>query len=362
PTPTPKAAAAKEAPKEPLFEKFLKGFYGTLDVSFDDVTKGINGLTAYQYSLSDPTNPFSAPIQGPPKAVQQVGRLGYLPALSTNKSQIGYRNTHKIGSSDFDFILQVETSLSITAAPGLRTDYTRQSNVVSGAIGLGDTWVGVQHNTWGKLKIGTAYSPYKKSTDAMNPFSGMLGDYAVIMGNSGGDNRVEFGTRLDHAIWFESKSYSGLTLNALVSPGQNRAYDSSLIPTGESSCAGGNIPGSGATPPSCNDGSWGTVYSASLNLQSGKAYFTGGYELHKRVNRTSDIPVYDPNDVADEQAVKGGIQYAFNKYTTISGIYETMNRFVPGYLKYQDERTRDGFYFSLNQVLSPKDSVAFGWA
>ena len=119
PAPTPKAAAAKEAPKEPLFEKFLKGFYGTLDVSFDDVTKGINGLTAYQYSLSDPTNPYSTPIQGAPKGVQQVGRLGYLPALSTNKSQIGYRNTHKIGSSDFDFILQVETSLSITAAPGL---------------------------------------------------------------------------------------------------------------------------------------------------------------------------------------------------------------------------------------------------
>ena len=67
PTPTPKAVA-KEAPKEPLFEKFLKGFYGTLDVSFDDVTKGINGLTAYQYSLSDPTNPYSTPIQGAPSS------------------------------------------------------------------------------------------------------------------------------------------------------------------------------------------------------------------------------------------------------------------------------------------------------
>ena len=41
PVPTPKPAA-KEASREPLFEKFLKGFYGTLDVSFDDVTKGID--------------------------------------------------------------------------------------------------------------------------------------------------------------------------------------------------------------------------------------------------------------------------------------------------------------------------------
>src|SRR3981189_2364874 len=41
------AKAAKEAPAEPKFESFLKGFYGTLDVSFDDTTKGINGLVAY---------------------------------------------------------------------------------------------------------------------------------------------------------------------------------------------------------------------------------------------------------------------------------------------------------------------------
>src|SRR5690242_14751960 len=37
PTPTP--TTAKEASREPLFEKFLKGFYGTLDVSLDDTTK-----------------------------------------------------------------------------------------------------------------------------------------------------------------------------------------------------------------------------------------------------------------------------------------------------------------------------------
>src|ERR1700722_6124994 len=37
-------SVAKEAPPEPKLEKLLKGFYGTLDVSFDDTTKGINGL------------------------------------------------------------------------------------------------------------------------------------------------------------------------------------------------------------------------------------------------------------------------------------------------------------------------------
>src|ERR1700694_5945614 len=40
----PAAAKAPAPPAEPLFDKFMKGFYGTLDVSIDDVTKGMNGF------------------------------------------------------------------------------------------------------------------------------------------------------------------------------------------------------------------------------------------------------------------------------------------------------------------------------
>src|SRR5262249_20325315 len=142
PTPTPTAVAAKQAPREPLFEKFLKGFYGTLDVSFDDVTKGINGLEADSFSLSDPNNPGSAVVNNGPKGTQRSGRLGSLPALSSNKPQIGYRAPHPTGDGPVDFIVRVEPSLAITASPGLRTSNTQQSNVVQGAIGLGDTFVG----------------------------------------------------------------------------------------------------------------------------------------------------------------------------------------------------------------------------
>src|ERR1700730_1827265 len=63
--PAPPAAAGPTVAKapastEPLFDKFVKGFYGTLDVSIDDVTKGMNGFVAYPYSYVDPTNPFRA--------------------------------------------------------------------------------------------------------------------------------------------------------------------------------------------------------------------------------------------------------------------------------------------------------------
>src|ERR1700689_2708500 len=40
------AAAPAAGGGEPLFQSFIKGFYGTLDVSLDDATKGINGMGA----------------------------------------------------------------------------------------------------------------------------------------------------------------------------------------------------------------------------------------------------------------------------------------------------------------------------
>ena len=408
------AKAAKES-SEPKFEKFLKGFYGTLDVSLDDSTKGIRGLTAYHYQLVNPANPGgpseivpgSSPKGGP------VGSVGYIGGLSTNKSVLGYRGSHIIDGSDFEFIYQIETQPSITSSPGLNTSYTQQSNVVKGAIGYGDTFVGISNQTWGKLKIGTTYAPYKKSTDRMNPFSGMLGDYAVIMGNSGGDNRVEFGTRLDHSIWFESpKMVDGLiSFDVLISPGANRTYDNVVQSAGSPDCSGGNTPGSGNLPQNCDDGGFGTAYSADLKFEMGGLYATAAWELHHAVNRNSDgiganspyygyltglgnsttgvgvSPLIDwgtynaylaeygqafinangfsppyLTDIADEWAIKTGVQYKFDFGLSISGIYEYMHRNLPANLEFQNERQRNGLWFAMSQDFTSRDNVSIGWA
>jgi predicted porin len=414
PPPEPKFDAFMKEQKdkggEPKLAAFLKGFYGTLDVSFDDVTKGIAGLQAYHWSLSDPTNPNSAPVQGGLKG-GPVGRLGYLPALSTNKSQIGYRFSHKIADTSTDFIVQVETSLALTAQPGLRTSYVQQSNAVSGAIGLGDTFVGLQDKSWGTLKFGTMYSPYKKSTDRLNPFSGMLGDYAVVMGNSGGDNRVEFGTRLDHSITYESPKLGGLfNVDLLVSPGANRTYDNVIQSAGSPDCSGGNMPGSGNLLLNCDDGGFSDAYSIDLRFETGPFYATAAWERHKDVNRNSDGigsnsltygvlasgcnppdftgPSCDPNldwgtfativaefpefaaiasppyltDIANETAWKVGAQYAFPIGLTVSGIFERMTRDVPSALTFQNERQRNGTWFAATQKLTPNDTLSIGWA
>src|SRR5207253_8750701 len=136
--------------------------------------------------LNDPANPNSGfSVAGPAKS-GPVGRVGWMPELSTNKSGVGYRNNHAIAKSEVDFTYQLEAAVTLTSSPGLSTSYTAQSNVVKTALGYGDTFVGFRNNNLGALKGGVTYAPYKKSTDRLNPFSGMLGDYAVVMGNSGG--------------------------------------------------------------------------------------------------------------------------------------------------------------------------------
>ena len=405
------SVAKKEAPAEPLFDKFVKGFYGTLDVSIDDSTKGMNGFVAYPYSYVDPANPNSGYVRGPAKGggAGPVGRVGWEADLSTNKSVIGWRGAHDINKSGVDFIYQIEVQPAITSAPGASTSYTAQSNTTKAGIGYGDSFVGLSGNSWGKIKAGTTYTPYKKSTDRMNPFSGMLGDYAVIMGNTGGDNRVEFGTRIDHSLWYESPKFGGMfSFDVLFSPGQNRTPDSIAQSSGSSDCNGGNEPGSGNLPIACDDGGYDNAYSVDLKFETGPIYLTAAYELHKSVNRNSDgvgsnnpyygyllglgnpttgvgtspllnwaafnafaaeypeaAPFGTPeyaNDVANESAFKVGAQFTFDFGLQVSGIYEYMKRDLPADLQFQNERQRNGLWFALSQNFSAKDNLSAGWA
>jgi predicted porin len=394
------------APPEPKFEAFVKGFYGTLDVSLDDATKGIRGLVADSFSYAG-AGPGTGYVNNGPKGTQIVGSVGWLGDLSTNKSVLGYRGSHKIDGSDISFIYQIETQPAITASPGLNTSYTQQSDVTKAGIGYGDTFVGLSHNSWGKLKIGTTYAPYKKSTDRMNPFSGMLGDYAVVMGNSGGDNRVEFGTRLDHSIWYESPKLGDMfSFDLLISPGANRTYDNVVQSSGSPDCSGGNVAGSGNLPQNCDDGGFGTGYSADLKFEYGGFYWTAAWELHHKVNRNSDgigsnspyygylvglgngvSPLLDwgtyntylgeygqpfinangfsppyLHDIADEWAIKTGIQYTFDFGLSLSGIYEYMHRDLPADMQWQNERQRMGTWFAASYDFSPKDNLSVGWA
>lgn len=332
--------------------------YGNLDVSFDDTSKDVKGL-----ELNGNTGP--------------VGNFGWMPAISTNLSYIGARGFQRLSDLPWNFVWQAEAGFDISATPGTKETNSNLSNSVNGALFSRNSYIGLSSPEWGAVKIGKSDAPYKNSTAAFNPFSGQIGDYQVIMGNSGGDNRVEFGTRLSHAIWYESPTIAGFQFNALFSPGQNRSDISDNIPAGEPDCAGGNIPGSGGSnaggAPACNDGAFSNAVSANLSYTNGPFYATAAYERHFKVNRSSDIvgdtitasPIATDlfnKDVADEDAFKVGALYRFATKTTVGGIFESLHRYVPADLAFQNERQRFGTWFFVSQDLTAKDSIHFGWA
>jgi predicted porin len=354
--------------------------YGQFDVSLDAATK----------------NAKSGPvIQAPPNLLGNngdvpVGNFGWMPDISTNISYLGVRGFQRIPTQSFDFVYQFEAGIDISAAPGTKQSNSNFSNQLNGALFSRNSYIGFASKEWGAIKVGKTDAPYKNSTAAFNPFSGMWGDYGVIMGNSGGDNRVEFGTRVSHAIWYESPTFGGgFQFNVLFSPGQNRADNSDNLASGESDCAGNNDPNSGANPlASCSDGAFSNAVSADLSYKNGPFYAVAAYEFHQNVNRSSDVagayaggPFVPPagnftcnditstlgqqlcnNDTANEDAMKIGLMYTFPTKTTVGVIGERLHRYVSSDLDFQNERSRYGTWLVVSQEMSPVDSLHFGWA
>jgi predicted porin len=224
-------------------------------------------------------------------------------------------------------------------------------------------------------------------SSSVDPFLNTIGDSRSIMGNSGGDNRAEFMSRIPHAIWYESPNYKGLNANILFSPGQNRSLDNSGYPRAEPNCAAGNgaftlsAPNSpnvneggdiqglignfplGSTPP-CNDGSWGNVLSAAATYRGYGLYAFGAYEHHSKVNRTTDLGYLG---TADEAAWKFGTQYTVKQTgTTGNFVFEHLKRYGPDANHTDprlDERSRPlATWVAITQKITKKDSFNVGWA
>jgi predicted porin len=197
-------------------------FYGHLDLSVDGASKGIKEGGAGQ---------------NPPA----TGKTGWQTDISSNLSYLGFRGDHDIGGGN-RMVFQVETQIDVSATPGPSpVSQTSQGNVdnkVQGALASRNSFLGFAGG-FGAFKVGKTDAPYKLSTSRMDPFSATVGDYNSIMGNTGGDNRAEFDTRLSHAMWYESPKMSGASFSALWAPGQNRASDNSINASGEPDCTGG---------------------------------------------------------------------------------------------------------------------------
>lgn len=314
---------------------FEVSMYGLADLSYDYVNNGLKNQTG------------------------AVGKMGWMSEISSNNTYFGIRGAHPLWGENLSGIFQIEEEVAYSYTPG-PSPQTGDPQIKSG-VGARNSFIGFA-SPWGLLKIGKTDAPYKTSTAKMDPFDRTLGDYNAIMGNTGGDNRAEFDTRLPHAIWYESPNLSGFKLGLLFSPGQNRSDDNSLEARGEPNCQGGNPPG----PDGCHDGSYGDAYSASLSYTSGPLYLVAASELHSRVNRLDDEGQVGNNNVVtgvhDEWAAKAGVQYYLDLTgTTFNVIYEKTAR--PGAVSAFDERTRDvALYVAATQKITNSDLFNIAWA
>src|SRR5712672_519341 len=261
-------AVAFGAPSPAVAQNTSVQFYGHLDLSIDSATKGIKEGGAGQNPVPE-------------------GKVGWQADVSSNLSYFGFRGDHDIGGG-YKMVFQAETQIDVAATPGPSpVNQASQGNVdnkVLGALGSRNSYLGIAGG-FGAFKLGKTDAPYKLSTARMDPFSASVGDYNSIIGNSGGDNRAEFDTRLSHAVWYESNKMGGFSWSALFAPGQNRASDNSINGSGEPDCTGGNSDFSGQN---CTDGSFGDAFSVAGVYQAGSLYAIVAYELHKKVNRTGD--------------------------------------------------------------------------
>jgi predicted porin len=306
--------------------------YGHADLSVDDVNNGLKGRFGAQ------------------------GKNGWLLQEASNLSYFGIRGGRTL-LPGVRGVFQFETEVAYVNTPGPTSDAQ-----VKQGLGSRNSFVGVE-TPYGALKIGKTDAPYKTSTSRMDPFSSSVGDYNSILGNSGGDNRAEFDTRVPHSLWYESPRFSGVNVNLLFSPGQNRSEDNSIIARGEPNCTGGN-------QPPCGDGSFGDLWSTSVTYTSGPLYAILAYEHHSKVNRTGDeggsavqgIPPPGAVGVADESALKVGVQYTYLPTgTTINAIYERLHRDAP--VAQYNERTRNlATWFAVTQKITPVDDFNVGWA
>ena len=358
-TKTPKASNA--------FEWTVAGttvqLYGHADVSFDYVD---NGITAAQEAAIVPT--FPAP-NDPRRA-----NNGWMSQISSNLSYFGVRGSHKINDY-LTGVFQFETEVGFSAIPGATSD-----NNCKFCLGGRDSYLGLQGH-WGAAKFGKSEAPYKKVIVPLDPFYNTIGDHRSIMGNSGGDNRAEFETRIPHAIWYESPNSHGLAASVLFSPGQNRSVDNGAYAKGEPICSGGNgvfvvsfqnranVPEAvGPNIDPCNDGAWSNVLSTAVTYKSHGFYGFGAYEHHGAVNRLTDSV-----GVSDEAAWRFGASYTYEKTgTTGSFVYENLKRYAANTISAIDgqpilfqalnERTRPlATMVVLSQKLGKKDVLSVDW-
>jgi predicted porin len=221
--------------------------------------------------------------------------------VTSNSSNIGFRGNEQLGNGLSGFF-QIESAVNF------------DDGTSSGFWASRNSGVGLQGG-WGQLTLGQWDSPYRYSTQRLDPTgdagiaaaSGILGGTGLMTGGQGGSTfaqRASFDRRVSNVVQYWTPSWNGLSGRLAYG-----ATDSAL-----GSASTGVAEASGLKP---------NLYSAMANYEAGPLYAALAYERHKDFQSLNTL-LGAPASSGRDDAWKAGISYKLAGAFTLGAIYERL--------------------------------------
>lgn len=247
--------------------------------------------------------------------------------MEPNNSHVGFRGSEDLGGG-LKAEYQAEVAMDWDGGDG-------PAGTGSGWGSGRDTWVGLAGD-WGKFRMGRANTPYKVSTNGMDPFADTVADYNGVMGISA--NGVAHDIRASNALMYMTNDINGFTAAA--------AYAVS---------DGGDL---GTNPEEDHN-----MLSLMAAYQTGPFTVTAAYQTAMEYGGT---PV-GANTAEDNEAMKIGGTWMFNNNMTgISAVWENVNAGTydsDANPLDNEDNDRDSYYLSATHMVNQtKLAIGYGAA
>lgn len=257
-----------------------------------------------------------------------AGATASLTKVSSNSSRLGFRGKEDL-SDDVSAVMQLELGVNYDGTQTSVVSSVTGSPVSSKSTNIDkityrDSYGGLSSKTFGTLIFGIKDTPYKISTNSLDPFGDTMGDYNAIIGTVNGTS--DFDLRAMNTIAYTSPQWSGIQIMAQTS---TTGQESDNSTTGNKQ-----------------------EYSFSATYGNGPLYVALADEVHKNAYGSLDKL---GNKI---EGTKLGAGYTFGG-TKIGLVYESLKDSVS-----DSKNTRNAMYIALSQKLLGNETIkiAYGQA
>jgi predicted porin len=235
--------------------------------------------------------------------------------VSSNASNIYFKGTEDLGNGLSAF-WQVQTYFS--AGGTGNTDTTNGS--VDG-VSSGNTFVGLEGKSWGKVLLGKHESPFKLISRKVDLFNNQIGDTRNLVSNASGAANAIYSAGWDlrpqNVIAYGTPNFNGFSAlvayvsnvgtGAAIDSPSNTAQTCGLNTTGGTVCTSGNVTNNNAV----------NAWSANATYENGPIFVGLGYEKHN----LSKLSTAAAANHSDEKAWRLAGGYNFGDFKVV-GLYQ----------------------------------------